>query len=108
MGDAGCDVSRLYFADEQMSIEILDTARPRLAGKARLKWDATREKHLLLFPEGVLILNPTANAVLALCDGERDINGISKILGEQYQAEGIQKDVKEILQRLVEKRLVEV
>ena len=91
-----------------MNIEIPDTAKPRLAGKARLKWDATREKNLLLFPEGVLILNPTAHAVLVLCDGERDINGISKILGEQYHAEGIQKDVKDILQRLVEKRLVEV
>lgn len=108
MGDAGCHVSGVYFADEQMNIEILDAAKPRLAGKARLKWDATREKHLLLFPEGLLILNQTAQAVLALCDGERDINGISKILGEQYQAEGIQKDVKEILQRLVEKRLVEL
>ena len=34
-----------------------DTVRPRLADKARLKWDAVREKHLLLYPEGVLVLN---------------------------------------------------
>src|ERR1700677_2217225 len=52
MGDAGRHVSGVYFADEQMNAEISDTAKPRLAGKARLKWDATREKHLLLFPEG--------------------------------------------------------
>ncbi len=42
---------------------LADTARPRLAGKARLKWDAVREKHLLLYPEGVLVLNPTAHDV---------------------------------------------
>jgi pyrroloquinoline quinone biosynthesis protein D len=37
---------------------LADTAKPRLAAKARLKWDAVREKHLLLYPEGVLVLNP--------------------------------------------------
>ncbi|HEY1661594.1 MAG TPA: pyrroloquinoline quinone biosynthesis peptide chaperone PqqD [Verrucomicrobiae bacterium] len=80
--------------------------KPRLAPKARLKWDAVREKHLLLFPEGVLVLNPTAHAVLALCDGQRNITEIAKLLQEQYQADNLETDVKEILLRLKEKRLV--
>ena len=40
---------------------LSDTAKPRLAAKARLKWDEVRQKHLLLFPEGLLVLNPTAS-----------------------------------------------
>ena len=51
---------------------VADTSKPHLADKARLKWDAVREKHLLLFPEGVLVLNKTAHDVLALCDGQRN------------------------------------
>lgn len=87
---------------------IADTSRPRLAGKARLKWDAVREKHLLLFPEGVLVLNQTAHDVLALCDGERTVAEIVKTLAAQYATEAgtIDGDVKEILQRLADKSFV--
>jgi pyrroloquinoline quinone biosynthesis protein D len=87
---------------------ITDTSRPRLADKARLKWDAVREKHLLLFPEGVLVLNPTAHDILALCDGARDVAEIVKTLAAKYQAAGIDGDVREILQRLADKGLVAI
>jgi len=86
---------------------VADTASPRLADKARLKWDAVREKHLLLFPEGVLVLNPTAHAVLALCDGQHTVAEISRSLGEQYHSDAIADDVKELLGRLAEKNLVQ-
>ena len=89
-------------------IALTDTVRPRLVGKARLKWDAVREKHLLLFPEGVLVLNQTAHDVLALCDGQRAVAEIVNALAAQYtsDANAIAGDVKEILQRLVEKSFV--
>ncbi|HEY5233573.1 MAG TPA: pyrroloquinoline quinone biosynthesis peptide chaperone PqqD [Verrucomicrobiae bacterium] len=87
---------------------IADTSKPRLAGKARLKWDAVREKHLLLYPEGVLVLNKTAHDVIALCDGRRAVAEIVKTLASQYATEAntIDGDVKEILQRLAEKSFV--
>jgi len=87
-------------------ISVADTTKPRLADKARLKWDAVREKHLLLFPEGVLVLNKTAHDVLALCDGQRTVGEIVKILGGQYANDAIDGDVKEILQRLADKSFV--
>jgi pyrroloquinoline quinone biosynthesis protein D len=87
---------------------VADTARPRLADKARLKWDAVREKHLLLYPEGLLVLNKTAHDVLALCDGQLAVAEIVKTLATQYatDTEAIAGDVKEILQRLAEKSFV--
>jgi pyrroloquinoline quinone biosynthesis protein D len=87
---------------------IADNSKPRLAAKARLKWDAVREKHLLLFPEGVLVLNKTAHDVLALCDGLRTVAEIVKALAAQYavEANAIDSDVKEILQRLAQKTFV--
>ena len=87
---------------------IADTSKPRLADKARLKWDAVREKHLLLFPEGVLVLNPTAQAVLELCDSQRTVANIVQILVERYQSDEVGPGVKEILQRLAEKNLLKL
>jgi pyrroloquinoline quinone biosynthesis protein D len=87
---------------------VADNSKPRLAAKARLKWDAVREKHLLLFPEGVLVLNKTARDVLALCDGQRTVAEIVKALAAQYAVEAntIDADVKEILQKLAQKTFV--
>jgi pyrroloquinoline quinone biosynthesis protein D len=85
---------------------IAPTNIPRLADKARLKWDAVREKNLLLFPEGVLVLNQTANDILALCDGHSTVADITATLVAQYQHEGIAGDVAEILQKLTDKGLV--
>ena len=65
-------------------IAVADTSRPHLADKARLKWDAVREKHLLLYPEGVLVLNQTAHDVLALCDGRRAVADIVNALAAQH------------------------
>ena len=85
---------------------LADTAKPRLAAKARLKWDDARQKQLLLFPEGVLVLNPTANEIVALCDGHRTIAEIVKTLGEKFGSGPIGQDVKDLLARLIEKGLV--
>jgi pyrroloquinoline quinone biosynthesis protein D len=82
-----------------------DAARPRIAAKARLKWDPTREKHLLLYPEGLLVLNPTAHAVLEMCDGQRAVTDIVKTLGERYNAD-VRADVNELLSNLSDKGLV--
>jgi pyrroloquinoline quinone biosynthesis protein D len=87
---------------------IVNSSRPRLADKARLKWDAVRSKHLLLFPEGFLVLSPTANEILELCDGRRTFDEIVKTLGERYQNNAIEADVKEVLQKLADKNFVKV
>jgi pyrroloquinoline quinone biosynthesis protein D len=85
-----------------------DTAKPRLAAKARLKRDEIRQKPLLLFPEGVLVLNPSAHEVIALCDGQRTVAEIVKTLGEKFGGDLIDQDVKDLLARLIGKGLMTV
>jgi pyrroloquinoline quinone biosynthesis protein D len=85
-----------------------DTAKPRLAAKVRLKWDEVRQKPMLLFPEGVLVLNPTAHEIVALCDGQRTVAEIVKTLGEKFKSNTIDQDVKELLERLVGKTFITV
>jgi pyrroloquinoline quinone biosynthesis protein D len=87
--------------------ELTTVARPRLSPRARLQYDSVRGKYVLLFPEGLLVLNETAVAVLELCDGERSVADIASELGARY-GRPVDRDVLILLNRLVGKRLVEV
>ena len=80
--------------------------RPKLATGVRLHWDKVRERHVLLYPEGALALNPTAVAVLELCDGERTLDDVSAILSERYDGADVSADVAELLAAIEAKGLV--
>jgi pyrroloquinoline quinone biosynthesis protein D len=90
-----------------MSIAVLSTNRPRLARQVRLDWDPVRERHVLLAPEGVLVLNQTGATILGLCDGERTVVEIVEELRGQYNRVA-DDEVRDFLSRLVAKRLVEL
>lgn len=87
--------------------EVTSTARPRLSSYARLQWDPVREKQVLLMPEGVLALNATAVAIVALCDGQRSVSNIITELSSQYNR-AVDQDVFTFLQRLVNKRAMDL
>jgi pyrroloquinoline quinone biosynthesis protein D len=80
--------------------------RPRLATGARLRYDEVREEHLLLIPEGVVKLNPTAAEVLGLCDGERSVDDIAGELSARYDGADVRDDVIELVDAMAQKGLV--
>jgi pyrroloquinoline quinone biosynthesis protein D len=49
---------------------------PRIAPKARLKWDPHEDRYLLLYPERGLALSDSAAAILKLCDGTHSLDAI--------------------------------
>lgn len=79
--------------------------RPRLVTGARLQYDDVREEHLLLVPEGVVRLNPTAAAVLELCDGERSVEEIVGALSARYEGAS-SDDVQGLVDGLTQRGLV--
>ena len=81
-------------------------SRPRLVTGARLQYDDVREEHLLLVPEGAVRLNPTAAAVLELCDGERSLDEIVGTLSERYEGADLRDDVLGLVNGLTQKGLV--
>jgi pyrroloquinoline quinone biosynthesis protein D len=81
--------------------------RPRLARHVRLSYDPSRERHILLLPETVVVLNRTGAAVLGLCDGRHTVAEIVVELGARYQAV-VDEEVGRFLTRLVARRCVEV
>jgi pyrroloquinoline quinone biosynthesis protein D len=66
---------------------ILASSLPKLAAKARLKFDKVREKHLLLLPEKVVVLNETAASILTLCDGNQTVHTITEKIRSSLQAD---------------------
>jgi coenzyme PQQ biosynthesis protein PqqD len=74
----------------------------------RLQPDPLGGRPVLLFPEGVLQLNATGAAILALCDGRRSVAAIAAALAATHgtPAGVVAADVAEFLARLRARRLV--
>lgn len=88
----------------------LQAARPRLAAKARLQTDKVSGEPVLLYPEGVVLLNATAVAIIQLCDGTRLFPEIVAKLAEEYNApvSELEEDVSDYLFKLHQQSLVEL
>jgi pyrroloquinoline quinone biosynthesis protein D len=84
--------------------------RVRLSSKARVQTDKITGKPAFLYPEGVLLLNPTGAAIVELCDGQHTLAEMVTQLAERYSAppEKLLSDVTEYLGRLRERGLLEV
>ena len=80
--------------------------RPRLVTGARLRYDEVREEHLLLIPEGVVRLNPSAAQVLELCDGERSLEDIVGTLSARHDGADVHDDVLELVDAMAQRGLV--
>ncbi len=89
-------------------IMVSDTAIPRIPRGVRLMEDRVRNRWVLLAPERIVELDETARAVLALCDGSRNVASIGGELAKTYNAETsvIMSDVKEMLGDLAASRFV--
>ena len=67
-----------------------DAWRPRLASRARLKFDPIARQEMILFPEAALLLNETGAAIVRLCDGQHSIDEIVDGLAEKFR--GVDRD----------------
>jgi pyrroloquinoline quinone biosynthesis protein D len=80
--------------------------RPRLVTGARLRYDEVRQEHVLLIPEGVVRLNPSAAEVLELCDGDRSLDEILGALSTRYEGASLRDDVLELIDAMAQRGLV--
>jgi coenzyme PQQ biosynthesis protein PqqD len=81
------------------------TSVPRLWKLARLDYDAVRGRPVLLYPEGAVLLNDSAKAILELVDGRRTVGEIAAILGERYHQD-VADDVADYLLNLANRELI--
>src|SRR5229473_3676445 len=85
------------------------SSRPRLAPKARLRFDRKSSRYMLLYPERGLVLNPTAADVLQRCTGERTVESIVEELAQKYghEAPDVEREVMDFLQTMADRGLVQ-
>jgi len=61
---------------------------------------------VLLYPEGLVALNPTGAEILALCDGVRSVADVVAALAQRYGSAAVEGDVTAFLDGLAAKGLV--
>jgi len=88
---------------------ISPDTRPRIASKARLRYDRKTDRTMLLYPEKGLVLNPTAAEIAKLCTGEHSVADIVARLAAQYgkEASAIEREVMGFLTALSERGLLQ-
>jgi pyrroloquinoline quinone biosynthesis protein D len=64
----------------------------------RLQWEEAQQKHVILYPEGMVELNATAAEILTLCDGTRTLNDIVDHLERKFETTGLKDDICEMLE----------
>ncbi|KST65434.1 pyrroloquinoline quinone biosynthesis peptide chaperone PqqD [Mastigocoleus testarum] len=96
-----------------MFIKIYSDTCPYLAPGVRLFWDEVRQQSFLLFPEGTLVLNKTALAILELCNCERHtvsenytVSEIIAALTMKYPSSNLDADVNLFLSQLAARGLI--
>jgi len=86
-------------------VPLTTSSRPALWRLARLDFDPVRQRRVLLYPEGAILLNDTAAEILELCDGTRTIADIARELGARYDAD-VTQDVADYLSQLADREVV--
>ena len=92
-------------APRSRNISVTEASRPILPRHAKLRFDETRQRWVILAPERVLAPDDIAVEVLQLCDGARNVDAIVDVLVAKYAADraAIAGDVIAMLQDLADK-----
>jgi coenzyme PQQ biosynthesis protein PqqD len=94
-----------------MTADVRADDRPRLARRARLRWDAREGRYLLLYPERGLLLDDIAARIVQRCDGAQSVAEIVAALQREFDATPaatIEGDTLAFLRELAARRLVEL
>jgi coenzyme PQQ biosynthesis protein PqqD len=78
--------------------------KPALAAQVRLRWDTESGQTLLLAPGRGLLLDETATAIAAMCDGTHSVEDIARVLYAEYagaELEDIARDVDAFVDELL-------
>ena len=87
------------------NISVNEVSRPVLPRHAKLKFDETRQRWVILAPERVLAPDDIAVEILQLCDSQRSVAQMIDQLAAKYVAprDAIGADVIAMLQDLADK-----
>lgn len=68
----------------------------------RLQWEEAQQKHVILYPEGMVELNLPAAEILKLCDGSRSFDALVAELEMKFETSDLRDDIQELVQSALE------
>lgn len=83
------------------------TSVPRLRRGVSTGYDDAHEHFVVLCPDGVLLLDETAAAVVGLCDGRTSVREIARRLADRFDGVG-PAEVAGVVGELVERQVVDI
>lgn len=72
--------------------------QPKIAPGMRLQFEQAQDCWVLLYPEGMAQLNPSAAEILKRCDGSKTISDITAELEALFNASGIEPEILQLAQ----------
>jgi pyrroloquinoline quinone biosynthesis protein D len=70
---------------------------PQISPTFRFQWEEAQGCHVLLYPEGMVKLNPAAGAILKRCDGQANVATIIADLKAAFPDADLEADVYQFL-----------
>ena len=77
---------------------FIDNNIPVISSKFRFQWEEAQGCHIILYPEGMITLNPSAGEILKRCNGEMDIAALIHDLKTQFPGIDLETDVRKFLE----------
>ena len=81
-----------------MSAPIKEDAIPGIAPTFRFQWEEAQSCYVILYPEGMVKLSPSAGAILKHVDGESAISEIVAGLKQEFPGADLEADVYKFLE----------
>ena len=76
-----------------MSAKVTAESIPRVVAPYRFQWEPAQKAYVILYPEGMIKLNPSAGEILNLCDGSRDVAAVVRELQHKFGVADLERDV---------------
>ena len=67
-------------SDKKVSLDVI----PKIASTHRLQWEEAQDCHVILYPEGMVKLNPSSAEILQQCNGEKNVKAIIEDLQNKF------------------------
>ncbi|MGR9087581.1 MAG: pyrroloquinoline quinone biosynthesis peptide chaperone PqqD [Gammaproteobacteria bacterium] len=64
----------------------------------RLQWEEAQQKHVILYPEGMVELNQSSAEILKLCDGGHTLGQVVSELEQKFATSGLSNDITAFLE----------
>ena len=72
---------------------------PEITPTFRFQWEKAQDCYVILYPEGMVKLSPSAGEILKRCDGKSSISNIVDDLNNQFPGNNLEKDVYNFLEK---------